>query len=75
MLRLNNIKIREDLSDYEVLKLSIKKYKIDESDITKWFISKKSIVCQTDKNLYEKGRAEKIDKNMAAFEKSGHKTW
>ena len=43
MLRLNNIKIREDLSDYEVLKLSIKKYKIDESDITKWFISKKSI--------------------------------
>lgn len=43
MLRINNIKIRKDISDYEILKIAIKKNHIDEKDILEWHISKKSI--------------------------------
>lgn len=43
MIRINNIKIYEDISDEEVLNVVIKKYKILKENITVWYISKKSI--------------------------------
>ena len=43
MLRINNIKIREDISNYDVFKIAIKENNIDENDILEWVISKKSI--------------------------------
>ena len=43
MLRINNFKIRKDLSDSEILDLSIEKNNLNKDDITNIFISKKSI--------------------------------
>ena len=43
MIRINNIKIRQDLSDYKLFETVIKKYKIQKEDILDWKISKKSI--------------------------------
>ncbi len=43
MLRINNIKIRKDMSNQEVFNLTISKNKIKKEDIIKWYISKKSI--------------------------------
>lgn len=43
MLRINNIKIRKDISDKELIEIVIKKNKIKKEDILEWHISKKSI--------------------------------
>lgn len=43
MIRINNIKIRKDLSETEFFEFVIKKYKIKKEDIINWNISKKSI--------------------------------
>ena len=43
MLRLDNIKIREDLSNEKIFEIACKKYKINSKDILYWNISKKSI--------------------------------
>ena len=43
MLRINNIKIRDDISNKEVFEIAIKKHKINLNDIIEWHISKKSI--------------------------------
>lgn len=43
MIRINNIKIYSNISDLDVMKLTIKKNKINEKDIIEWHIAKKSI--------------------------------
>lgn len=43
MLRINNLKIRKDLSENEILEYAIEKNHINKSDILKIYISKKSI--------------------------------
>lgn len=43
MLRINNLKIREDLSNNEVFEIAIQQFKIKKEDIINWYISKKSI--------------------------------
>lgn len=43
MIRLNNIKIRKDISNEELLNFIIEKNKINKNDIIEWHISKKSI--------------------------------
>ncbi len=43
MIRISNIKIKQDISNKEVFNIAIKKYNIKETDIIKWNISKKSI--------------------------------
>lgn len=43
MIRISNIKICTDISDEEVLNITIKKYKLLKEDIKEWYISKKSI--------------------------------
>lgn len=43
MLRINNIKIRKDILDEELLNFVITKNKIKKEDIIEWYISKKSI--------------------------------
>lgn len=43
MLRINDIKIRKDLSDYEIFEIAIKKHHILKTDIIEWHISRKSI--------------------------------
>ncbi|MBQ3413926.1 MAG: FAD-binding protein [Clostridia bacterium] len=43
MLRINNIKIYDDLSKNELFNYFIKKFHINKNDIISWYISKKSI--------------------------------
>jgi len=43
MLRINNIKIRKDLTEHEVFEIAIKKHGIPKEDIWNWHIAKKSI--------------------------------
>ncbi len=43
MLRINNIKIRKDLSEPEIFEIAIKKAHIKKEDVVTWQISKKSI--------------------------------
>ena len=43
MIRINNLKIRKDISNEEVFKIAIKKNNIKPTDILEWHISKKSI--------------------------------
>lgn len=49
MLRINNIKIRTNISNEKVFEIAIKKHKINPNDILEWHISKKSIDAR-DKN-------------------------
>ena len=43
MLRLENIKIHDDLSEEEVVKEACRKYKLDYREVEKYTIFKKSI--------------------------------
>ena len=43
MLRINNIKIKKNISEEQLINQIIKKYHIKNSDIIKWNIIKKSI--------------------------------
>jgi len=52
MLRLENIKIREDLSEEDVVKIACKNYKLDYSDIQKFVIYKKSIDARNKEDVH-----------------------
>ncbi len=52
MLRINNIKIFEDISKEKVLKIALSKNKINKSDIINWKISKKSIDARNKNNVH-----------------------
>ncbi len=52
MLRLENIKIYEDLTDDEVVKEACKKYKLDFKDVKKYSIYKKSIDARDKENIF-----------------------
>lgn len=43
MLKINNIKIRKDITDYEVFEIAIQKHAIQKEDILDWHIARKSI--------------------------------
>ena len=43
MLRINNIQIRKDITDYEVFEIAIKKQGIKKDDVLDWHIARKSI--------------------------------
>ena len=43
MIRINNIKIRKNISNEEVLDIAINQHHISKSDILNWHIAKKSI--------------------------------
>lgn len=52
MLRINNIKIFEDISDEKVLEIALKKNKIHPIDLLDWHISKKSIDARKKDNVH-----------------------
>jgi len=52
MLRINNIKIRKDISNEAIFHFAIKKYKIYKEDILDWHISKKSIDARKKDDVY-----------------------
>ena len=52
MFRINNIKIREDLTDNEIMQIAIKQNHINLEDIIEWHISKKSIDARKKDNVH-----------------------
>ena len=52
MLRLENIKIREDLDEEEVAKIACKNYKLDYSKVQKFIIYKKSIDARNKEDVH-----------------------
>lgn len=52
MLRLENIKIYEDLTEDDVIKIAFKKYKIDYKDVEEYSIFKKSIDARNKNNIF-----------------------
>lgn len=52
MLRIQNIKIRNNLSDKEIFEIAIQKNHIHPSDITKWYISRKSIDARNKNDIH-----------------------
>ena len=51
MIRLKDIKIKEDISNEELIKYACKKYKIKETEIKEWHIYKKSIDARKKDNI------------------------
>lgn len=52
MIRLKDIKIKEDISNEDILKLACKKYKIKIEDIINWHVYKKSIDARKKDNIF-----------------------
>lgn len=52
MIRLKDIKIREDLSQEEVFQKAISKNKIKPEEVSKWYIYKKSIDARKKEDIY-----------------------
>ncbi len=52
MLRINNIKIFEDISNEEIFSIALKKNRINPKDVINWHISKKSIDARKKDNVH-----------------------
>ena len=52
MLRLENIKIYEDLTEEDVVRKSCEKYKLDFNKVTKFVIYKRSIDARNKDNIF-----------------------
>ena len=52
MIRLNNIKIRENISDIEIFKRAIQKNKIKQEEVEEWHIYKKSIDARKKEDIF-----------------------
>lgn len=78
MIRLNNIKIRDDLTDQEVLQIAISKNKIKVEEIKKWYIYKKSIDARNKDDIhyiYSINVELKNKKREEKFEKVNEERW
>ena len=69
MLRINNIKIFEDISDEDVLKIALEKNKIHKNDIINWQISKKSIDARKKENVHYNYSIDITVKNESKYKK------
>ncbi len=52
MLRANNIIVRKDLTENEILNIVIEKFKLNKTEILNWHISKKSIDARKKDNIH-----------------------
>ena len=69
MLRINNIKIFEDILDEDVLKIALEKNKIHKNDIINWQISKKSIDARKKDNVHYNYSIDITVKNEGKYKK------
>lgn len=69
MLRINNIKIRKDISDEEIFELAIKEKYIEKSDIIEWHISKKSIDARKKNDIHYSYSIDLEVKNEKKYKK------
>ena len=52
MLKLDNIKIRKDFKEEEIVKLACKKYGIDFREVNKYYIFSKSIDARNKEDIF-----------------------
>ena len=52
MLRINNLKIRKDLTEKEILQFAINKFHINKNDVINMFISRKSIDARKKEDVF-----------------------
>lgn len=52
MLKITDLKIREDISDEQLLEIACKKFRINKNDIVNWHITKKSIDARKKDDVY-----------------------
>lgn len=52
MIRINNLKIYEELSDEELLEYALRKNKLNKKDVKTWYIFKKSIDARDKNNVH-----------------------
>lgn len=52
MLRINNIKIRNNVTDHEVFETAIRKFNVDREDIIQWHIARKSIDARNKEDVH-----------------------
>ena len=69
MLKINNIKIYEDLTENDLLKKIIKKYCIKSDDIIDWHITKKSIDARKKADIHYNYSVEIEVKNEEKYPK------
>ena len=72
MLRINNIKIRKDLTKYEIFEIAIKKSHVKKDDVIDWKIAKKSIDARKKEDVhynYSVDIAVKDEKKYRKLEK------
>ena len=72
MIRINNIKVYEDIEDENLIDFVIKKYKIKKEDIIHWYIVKKSIDARKKQDVhynYSINIELKNEKNYKHFDK------
>jgi len=72
MYRLENIKIRENLSEEEIIKKALKQYKINENDISKYSIFKCSIDARNKNDIYYNYTIDVDLKNNKKYLKAKH---
>lgn len=70
MIRINNIKIYEDISEEKILNLVVEKYKMLKKDIEEWHISKKSIDARKKDNVHYSYSIDISIKNEERFLKN-----
>lgn len=69
MIRINNIKIREDLTEYEVYEIAIKHSHIKKDDILEWHISRKSIDAREKNDVHYTYSIDLIVKDEKKYKK------
>lgn len=69
MLRINNIAIRKNLSDYEVFEIAIQKYHVKKEDIVAWRIARKSIDARKKEDVHYTYSIDIQVKNEAKYRK------
>lgn len=78
MIRIDNIKIRENLSDIDVFKKAIEKNKIKKEEVEEWHIYKKSIDARKKNDIYYNYSINiklKDDKREVKFGKVKEEKW
>ena len=73
MIRINNIKIYEDITNLEVFEFAINKVNIKKSDIIDWHISKKSIDARKKSDVHYIYSIDMIIKNEEYYLKRNNK--
>ncbi len=69
MLRINNLKIRKDLTEYEVFETAIQKAHVKKEDVLEWHITRKSIDARKKDDVHYTYSVDILVKNERIYKK------